>query len=127
MDNNMNSVIYNQEVRCPGKEITTLAMGISSLAYGIFGAMFGWYPVYGWITGGIFAIFGLACAIVAKVLYKKVMEEATTYTNKVNIGNRLGTAGMIVSIIALALMIISIIVIIVLIATLGVSYLSDYF
>ncbi len=108
-----NNGIYQQapqnrraETKCPGKEIVGLILGIHSLVMGIFGLFFGWVPVYGIIYAIIYSMFAVGCAVAAKILYKKVMEQATTYTNKIVRGNGLATAGLITGIISVVVSII---------------------
>ena len=106
--------------RCPGKEIAGLALGINSLVWGVLGAAFSFMPIYGIIFGIIWGGFGIGFGVAANILHKKVHEQATEITNKIEIGKKLATAGMIVSAIAIALGIVVSILFTVGIATLGV-------
>lgn len=91
--------------RCPGKEIAGLVMGIVSLSEGVLAAICGIIPVYGIIYAVIFGLFAIGLGIAAIVLHKKVHEQATVITNKIEIGRKLaipgiitGGAGMVLSI-----------------------------
>ncbi|MBR6095285.1 MAG: hypothetical protein IKP92_09735 [Lachnospiraceae bacterium] len=84
----------------PGREIVGLLFGIGSLISGLV-ALLTWFPVYGWIGGGINAVFGIVYAIVAKSQWAKVKKEATSYTGKIKAGNGMATAGLIMSILGI--------------------------
>lgn len=123
-----NSPIYNQpntgynmlnnEVKCPGKEITSMVLGILSIFYGGFGVLFCWHPVFAWVFG----LFGVGCGIPALVLHSSVMKIATVTTKKVKVGKNLGTAGIICGALA---MVLDIIFILVVIFAFGSSMLAD--
>ena len=109
---NMNTANYNYgnpyqgnaqaPVVCPGKEITSMVFGINALVWGIFSAFFCWHI----ICAAIYGLMSIGCGIVALVLHKKVLEEATFTTKKVALGKKLGIAGIICSAIAIVLSII---------------------
>lgn len=111
---NMNTAGYNYgnpypypgnaqaPVVCPGKEITSMVFGINALVWGIFSAFFCWHI----ICAAIYGLMSIGCGIVALVLHKKVLEEATFTTKKVALGKKLGIAGIICSAIAIVLSII---------------------
>ena len=84
----------------PGREIVGLLFGIGALFSGLI-ALFTWVPIYGWIGGGINAVFGIVYAIVAKVQWGKIKKEATSYTGKIKAGNGMATAGLIMSILGI--------------------------
>ena len=94
------------EVKCPGKEITGMVLGINSLAWSIFGLFFGWIPLYGMIFGIVYGIIGIGCGIATNIIHNKVLEQATVITNKIRNGKKLATAGIIVGAIAIGLSII---------------------
>lgn len=88
------------EVVYPGREIVGLLFGIGSLISGICG-LFTIVPFYGWIFGGITAVFGIIYAIVAKVQWSTIKKNATSFTGKIKAGNGMATAGLILSIIGI--------------------------
>lgn len=94
------------EVKCPGKEITGMVLGINSLAWSIFGLFFGWIPFYGMIFGIVYGIIGIGCGIATNIIHNKVLEQATVITNKIRNGKKLATAGIIVGAVAIGLSII---------------------
>ena|GEM_PF-6808645 len=120
--------------KCPGKEITGMVFGISSLLMGLItlflgfvslavGAAFGRHSVYGYgrvamtgasaqvyIYGIVYGLMGIAFAVVAMVLRGKVMAEADEITVKIKAGFGLAIAGIITSGLGLFLTIIGIIV-----------------
>ncbi len=83
--------------KCPGKEIAGLVMGIGSLVEGVAAAICGMIPVYGIIYAIIFGLFGLGLGIAAIILHKKVHEQATVITNKIEIARKLAIPGIITS------------------------------
>lgn len=96
--NNGNNTYVTPEVKCPGKEITGMILGINALLFGIFAIAFGWIPFgIGVIYGIVFALFGIGTGIAAIVLWSKVCQQATVTTRKGLIGKNLGLAGIIVS------------------------------
>ena len=109
MDNNYNQAYYTEPVRCPGKEITSMVFGINALVWGVFGLVFCWHIVLAIVYG----VVGIGCGITAIVLFKQVKNIATVITKKGEVGNKLGIAGLICSILAI---VISILVLIVLIS-----------
>jgi len=122
-----NGNVYNQryaplsnEVKCPGKEITSMILGIFSLFYGVFGIFFCWMPVYAWIFG----LFAVGCGIPSIVLHNSVMKIATVTTKKVKVGKNLAVAGIITG---AAAMVLDIIVIIVFAGALGTSIMSELY
>lgn len=94
---NYNPGMQPMGVRCPGKEITGLIMGIGSLVEGVAAAIFGMIPIYGIIYAIIFGLFGLGLGITAILLHKKVHEQATVITKKIEIGKKLAIPGIITS------------------------------
>lgn len=120
--------------KCPGKEITGMVFGISSLLMGLItlflgfvslavGAAFGRHSVYSYgraamtgasaqvyIYGIVYGLMGIAFAVVAMVLRGKVMAEADEITVKIKAGFGLAIAGIITSGLGLFLTIIGIIV-----------------
>lgn len=108
----------NNEVRCPGKEITCMVLGIFSLVYGGFAALFFWHIV----IGIIFGILGIGLGIPAIVLHGSVMKTATVTTKKVQVGKKLGIAGIICGAVA---MVIAILFFVVVVGILGASILSE--
>lgn len=105
------------EIKCPGKEIAGMVLGIFSLFYGVFAVFFFWYV----ILSVVFALFAAGTGIAAMVLNNKVKEQATVMTKKTTIGKNLGIAGMICGIVAVIL---SIIFFIVAITIFGSSFLE---
>lgn len=110
MDNqNMNNYYQpantTNVIKCPGKEITGMIMGINSLLWGSLAFLFCWHIVISFIYGGI----GIGFAIAAFVLHKQVMETATHITKKITVGKNLATAGMICSCVAIGLSIVVIV------------------
>ncbi len=97
--------------KCPGKEITGLVLGISSLVQGIATITCGWIPIYGIIYAIIFGLFGIGTGVAVNILHKKVHEEATIITKKIETGKKLSVPGIILSAVGIGLSItISIIV-----------------
>jgi hypothetical protein len=109
----------------PGKEIIGLVFGIHALVYAI-GSLCSWYPIYGWWLGGYFAAMAIACAIVCKTFYKNITKDATYHSEKIIIGNKLATGGLVVSIISLVMLVASIIINIALVVGIGVWCLYMY-
>ena len=104
---------FQQQVaKCPAKEIACLVCGISSLVWSVLGTLLGCFPVYGIIFAVIWGGFGIGFGIAANILNKKVHEQADEFTNKIEIGKKLATAGIIVGAIGMVLSIIATIVII---------------
>lgn len=105
MDNNFNSNYqtgYQPEIRCPGKEIAALVLGINALVWGIFSLLFCWY-----IALSIAYMFiGLGCGIAALVLFKKIQEQATVIAPKAYTAKKLATVGIICSCVGLVFAII---------------------
>lgn len=85
------------EVRCPGKEITCMILGIMSIYCGVFSVLFCWFIMYAFIFG----ICAIAYAIPAFILRKKAVEQATVTTKKSVIGRNLAIAGLICGIVAM--------------------------
>ncbi len=86
----------------PGKEITGLIMGITALIAGVFGVMLCWIPAFGIIWAVACCITAIIFGIVTFTIYKKVHEQATVITNKIEIGKKLAKAGIIVGAASLA-------------------------
>lgn len=107
-----------EPVKCPGKEITGLILGINSLVWSVLGTSMGCLPVYGLMFSIIWGLFGIGFGIAAIILNKKVHEQAEEYTNKIEIAKKLSVAGIIVAAVGI---VISIIVNVVLVAIYGVS------
>lgn len=110
----------SNEVKCPGKEITSMILGIFSLFYGVFGIIFCWMPIYAWIFG----LFAVGCGIPSIILHNSVMKIATVTTKKVKVGKNLGVAGIITG---AAAMVLDIIVIIIFAGVLGTSIMSEFY
>ena len=110
----------NAGVRCPGKEITSMVLGIVSLFYGAFGVVFCWHPVLAWTFG----ILGVGCGIPAIILHNQVMKIATITTKKVKIGKNLGTAGIICGAVT---MVLDIIIVLVAFLAIGTSLMSELY
>ena len=89
--------------KCPGKEITGLVMGIASLVEGIATVTCGWIPIYGIIYAIIFGLFGIGTGVAANILHKKVHEEATIITKKIETGKKLAVPGIILSAVGIGL------------------------
>lgn len=94
--------------RCPGKEIVGMVLGINSLVWGVLGIFFCWHIGLAIAYGGI----GIGTGIAARILHNKVHEQATLITNKIEIGNKLGLAGIICGAVSIVLSIIVLIVLI---------------
>lgn len=101
------------QVRCPGKEITSMIFGINALVWGVLGDLFFWNPIISIVYG----LIAVGCAIPALVLSKQVYEVATVTTKKVATGKKLAIAGIICGCAGLVITII--ILIFVMIAGLG--------
>lgn len=95
-----------QGTRAPGKEIASLICGISSICAGVCGVTMCWVPVTGLIIAFVFGAIAIACGIVAKVLRKKAVEQASITTKKSLIGKNLATAGIITAAVGMVLAII---------------------
>lgn len=80
------------QTKCPGKEITGMVLGINAIAWSGLGMLFCWHFALGLVYG----LLGIGCGIGATVLHKKVHEQATYITNKIELGKKLGIAGIIV-------------------------------
>ena len=93
-------------VKCPGKEITGMVLGINSLVWSVFAIMFCWMPFYGIVFGIIYGLMGIGCGIATNVLHKKVLETATLITNKIRRGKGMATAGIIIGAIGIGLAIV---------------------
>lgn len=89
--------------KCPGKEITGLVLGISSLVQGIATITCGWIPIYGIIYAIIFGLFGIGTGVAVNILHKKVHEEATIITKKIETGKKLSVPGIILSAVGIGL------------------------
>ena len=103
-------------VRCPGKEITGMILGINSLLWGSLGLFFCWHIVIAIVYGG----FGIGFGIAATILRKKVHEVANQITKKIEIGGKLGIAGIVCGAVSIVLGIMFVI----LIASVGIFGLS---
>jgi hypothetical protein len=109
----------------PGREIVGLLFGIGALFSGFF-ALLTFFPIYGWIGGGINAVFGIVYAIVAKSQWAKIKKEATSYTGKIKAGNGMATAGLIMCILGIVgAIIVGIIMIILAALGIGAGLLQD--
>lgn len=86
-------------VRCPGKEIAGLILGINSVLWSVIGLFFCWHFALALVYAG----FGIGMGIAALILHKKVMEQATVTTGKIKAAKILGIIGIIVSVILLLL------------------------
>ena len=104
--------------KCPGKEITGFILGINSIVWGGLSLLCGFIPFYGMIFAFIWGAFGIGFGIATNILHKKVHEEATEITNKIETGKKLALPGIILSIVA---MVISVVVFIVVVLILGVA------
>ena len=109
----------------PGREIVGLVFGISALISGIFALLTAWFPIYGWIFGGICAVCGIIDVIVTKVQWGTIKKNTTSYSNKIKKGNGMATAGLILSILSIVGVIISVVVVIVIVAAVGASDISS--
>ena len=89
--------------KCPGKEITGFILGINSIVWGGLGLLCSFIPFYGMIFAFIWGGFGIGFGIATNILHKKVHEEATEITNKIETGKKLATPGIILSIVAMVL------------------------
>ena len=103
----------------PGKNITSLVLGIHSLYFAVCAISFCWIPIYGFIFGA----FSIGCAIAVLILAKKIVETTGELTKKPEIGKKLSIAGIIVSIVAI---VVSIIVIVVIIVMFGVGAMGSF-
>ncbi len=101
---------YDTGVKCPGKEITGMILGINALVWSVLGAMFCWMPLYGIIFGTLYPLMGIGCGVAANILHKKVLEQATVTTKKIHIGKKLATAGIIVGAVSIGLAIMFLII-----------------
>ncbi|MBR3636638.1 MAG: hypothetical protein IKN45_01830 [Lachnospiraceae bacterium] len=108
----------SEPIKCPGKEIAGLILGINAIFWSGLGTLLGCIPVYGLIFACIWNAFGIGTGIAAMVLHKKVHEQATEISNKIETGKKLGLIGIIVGI---AGIVIAIIVFIVLVVIIGVG------
>lgn len=107
----------------PGKNITSLILGIHSLYFAVFAAAFGWIPLYGIIYSVIFGLCAIGCAIPVFILTKQIVDITGELSKKPSIGKKLSIAGIIVSIIAF---VISIVVILAIILIFGAGALATY-
>ena len=108
----------SEPIKCPGKEIAGLILGINAIFWSGLGTLLGCIPVYGLIFACIWNAFGIGTGIAAMVLHKKVHEQATEISNKIETGKKLGLIGIIVGI---AGIVIAIIVFIILVVIVGVG------
>ena len=101
--NQVNTEYQSGATKCPGKEITGFILGINSIVWGGLSLLCGFIPFYGMIFAFIWGGFGIGFGIATNILHKKVHEEATEITNKIETGKKLATPGIILSIVAMVL------------------------
>ncbi|MCR4814734.1 MAG: hypothetical protein K5879_07900 [Lachnospiraceae bacterium] len=99
------------EIKCPGKEIAGLVLGINAIVWGGLGAVFGLMPFYGLIFGFIWGGFGIGFGIATNILHKKVHEQANVITSKIETGKKLATIGIVLSIVGMVISVIAAIII----------------
>lgn len=99
---------YSDEIKCPGKEITGMVMGITSILYVAWSVLYitimaidllsrsGSYTpdfVAYLLVNIIFIFTSLASAVVAIILFVKTKKQATVTTVKTKVGLILGIIG----------------------------------
>lgn len=97
---------YQPEVRCPGKEITGMILGIASTVWGILSLIFCWMPIEGLIIDIVYALFVLGFSIATFILNAKVRKEATVVTKKITFGVIMAIIGLVITAIAIVLAVI---------------------
>ncbi len=96
----------NNEIRCPGKEVTGLVLGIVALIWSLCGLVFACIPLAGIAYAIPFAVIAIGCGIAALILHNKVQKQATLITNKIESGRTLGFCGVIIGVASIIIAII---------------------